>query len=196
MAADISLFEIFMDGVFIKNFLVIQFLGLCSFVGVTKDTKSAAGMSGAVIFVMVMAATVSYLIYTFVLVPLKLEFLNLISFIVVIAALVQLVEFVVRKNVPALYRSLGIYLPLITTNCAVLGVVLLNVMKEYSFVQSVVFGFAAGLGYAVVMLMMSGIRERTTLVKIPSAIRGLPHAFLIATMLSMAFVNYFGVIPI
>ncbi|NPE31539.1 electron transport complex subunit RsxA, partial [Methanococcoides sp. SA1] len=111
MAADVSLFQIFMDGVFIKNFLIIQFLGLCSFVGVTKDTKSAAGMSGAVIFVMTLAATVSFLIYNFVLVPLKLEFLDLISFIVVIAALVQLVEFVVRKNVPSLYRSLGIYLP-------------------------------------------------------------------------------------
>ena len=196
MAADVSLFHIFMDGVFIKNFLIIQFLGLCSFVGVTKDTKSAAGMSGAVIFVMALAATVSYLIYAFVFIPLKLEFLSLISFIVVIAALVQLVEFVVRKNVPSLYRSLGIYLPLITTNCAVLGVVLLNVLNEYSFIQSVVFGVAAGFGYAIVMLMMSGIRERTTLVNVPSSMRGLPHAFLIATMLSMAFVNYFGVIPL
>jgi electron transport complex protein RnfA len=196
MAADVSLFQIFMDGVFIKNFLIIQFLGLCSFVGVTKDTKSAAGMSGAVIFVMTLAATVSYLIYSFVLIPLKLEFLSLISFIVVIAALVQLVEFVVRKNVPSLYRSLGIYLPLITTNCAVLGVVLLNVLNEYSFIQSVVFGVAAGIGYTIVMLMMSGIRERSTLVSVPSSIRGLPQAFLIATMLSMAFVNYFGVIPI
>ncbi|AKB85924.1 Rnf electron transport complex subunit RnfA [Methanococcoides methylutens] len=196
MAADVSLFQIFMDGVFIKNFLIIQFLGLCSFVGVTKDTKSAAGMSGAVIFVMTMAATVSYLIYSFVLIPLKLEFLSLISFIVVIAALVQLVEFVVRKNIPSLYRSLGIYLPLITTNCAVLGVVLLNVLNEYSFIQSVVFGVAAGIGYTIVMLMMSGIRERSTLVNVPSAVRGLPQAFLIATMLSMAFVNYFGVIPI
>jgi len=196
MVADASLFQIFMDGVFIKNFLVIQFLGLCSFVGVPKDTKSAAGMSGAVIFVMTLAATVSFLIYNFVLIPLKLEFLDLISFIVVIAALVQLVEFVVRKNVPSLYRSLGIYLPLITTNCAVLGVVLLNVLNEYSFIQSVVFGASAGLGYTIVMLMMSGIRERTTLVNVPSSMRGLPHAFLIATMLSMAFVNYFGVIPL
>ncbi|MGM0771473.1 MAG: Rnf electron transport complex subunit RnfA [Halobacteriota archaeon] len=196
MATDVSLFQIFMDGVFIKNFLIIQFLGLCSFVGVTKDTKSAAGMSGAVIFVMTMAATVSYLIYSFVLVPLKLEFLSLISFIVVIAALVQLVEFVVRKNIPSLYRSLGIYLPLITTNCAVLGVVLLNVLNEYSFIQSIVFGVAAGIGYTIVMLMMSGIRERSTLVNVPSAVRGLPQAFLIATMLSMAFVNYFGVIPL
>ncbi|MCD4704316.1 MAG: RnfABCDGE type electron transport complex subunit A [Methanosarcinaceae archaeon] len=191
-----SLFAIFMDGIFIKNFLIIQFLGLCSFVGVTKDTKSAAGMSGAVIFVMILAATVSYILYTYILVPLDLQFLRLISFIVVIAALVQLVEFVVRKNVPALYRSLGIYLPLITTNCAVLGVVLLNVMNEYSFMQSIVFSVSAGIGYTIVMIMMSSIRERTTLVNVPSAVRGLPQAFLIATMLSMAFVNYFKVIPI
>ena len=191
-----ALFAIFMEGVFIKNFLLIQFLGLCSFVGVTKDVKSAAGMSGAVIFVMAMAASVSYFLYTYILVPAEMEFLGLISFIVVIAALVQLVEFVVRKNIPALYRSLGIYLPLITTNCAVLGVVLLNVLSEYNFIQSLVFGVAAGFGYTIVMLMMAGIRERSTLVNIPSSVRGLPQAFIIATMLSMAFVNYFWVIPI
>lgn len=191
-----ALFAIFMEGVFIKNFLLIQFLGLCSFVGVTKDVKSAAGMSGAVIFVMAMAASVSYFLYTYILVPAEMEFLGLISFIVVIAALVQLVEFVVRKNIPALYRSLGIYLPLITTNCAVLGVVLLNVLSEYNFIQSLVFGIAAGFGYTIVMLMMAGIRERSTLVNIPSSVRGLPQAFIIATMLSMAFVNYFWVIPI
>ena len=191
-----ALFAIFMEGVFIKNFLLIQFLGLCSFVGVTKDFKSAAGMSGAVIFVMAMAATVSYLIYNYVLVPTGMEFLDLISFIVVIAALVQLVEFVVRKNLPSLYRSLGIYLPLITTNCAVLGVVLLNVLSEYNLVQSIVFGIAAGVGYTIVMLMMASIRERSTFVHIPSSIRGLPQAFLISTMLSLAFVNYFWVIPI
>ncbi|WP_462272783.1 Rnf electron transport complex subunit RnfA [Methanohalophilus sp.] len=191
-----ALFAIFMEGLFIKNFLIIQFLGLCSFLGVTKDTKSAAGMSGAVIFVMTMASVVSYVIYTFVLVPLDLVFLRLISFIVVIAALVQLVEFVVRKNIPSLYRSLGIYLPLITTNCAVLGVVLLNVMNEFSFVQSLVFGISAGMGYTIVMVMMSSIREKTTILPVPSAMRGLPQAFLIAAMLSMAFVNYFKVIPL
>ena len=191
-----TLFSIFMNGIFIKNFLIIQFLGLCSFVGVTKDTKSSAGMSGAVIFVMVIAATASYLIFNYILVPLKVEFLGLISFIVVIASLVQLVEFILRKHVTPLYRSLGIYLPLITTNCAVLGVVLLNVMNEYNFIQSIVFGLAAGIGYTIVMLMMSGIRERSTLVNVPSAMQGLPHAFLIATMLSMAFVNYFRVIPV
>ena len=194
--AEETLFAIFMNGIFIKNFLIIQFLGLCSFVGVTKDTKSAAGMSGAVIFVMALAATASYLLYTYILIPLKVEFLGLITFIVVIAALVQLVEFILRKHVTPLYRSLGIYLPLITTNCAVLGVVLLNVMNEYNFIQSVVFGLAAGIGYTIVMLMMSGIRERSTLVNVPSAMQGLPHAFLIATMLSMAFVNYFRVIPV
>lgn len=191
-----ALLAIFLEGVFIKNFLIIQFLGLCSFVGVTKDVKSAAGMSGAVIFVMAMAATASYLLYTYVLVPTGMTFLDLISFIVVIAALVQLVEFVVRKNIPSLYRSLGIYLPLITTNCAVLGVVLLNVQSEYNFMQSVVFGIAAGVGYTIVMLMMASIRERSSFVSIPSSIRGLPQAFLIATMLSLAFVNYFWVIPI
>jgi electron transport complex protein RnfA len=191
-----ALFAIFLEGVFIKNFLIIQFLGLCSFVGVTKDVKSAAGMSGAVIFVMAMAATASYLLYTYILVPTGMTFLDLISFIVVIAALVQLVEFVVRKNIPSLYRSLGIYLPLITTNCAVLGVVLLNVQSEYNFMQSVVFGIAAGVGYTIVMLMMASIRERSSFVSIPSSIRGLPQAFLIATMLSLAFVNYFWVIPI
>lgn len=191
-----ALFAIFMDGIFIKNFLIIQFLGLCSFVGVTKDIKSAAGMSGAVVFVMALASTASYLIYTYILVATKMEFLDLISFIVVIAALVQLVEFVVRKNIPSLYRSLGIYLPLITTNCAVLGVVLFNVNFEYNFIQSVVFGVSAGLGFTIVMLMMSAIRERSTFVNTPSSIKGLPQAFFIATMLSMAFVNYFWVIPI
>ncbi|MCK5661659.1 MAG: electron transport complex subunit RsxA, partial [Methanosarcinales archaeon] len=142
-----NLFVIAMNGIFLKNFLLVQFLGLCSFVGVTKESKSAIGMSGAVIFVMTIASIVSYLIYTFVLIPFELEFLDTISFIVIIAALVQLVEFAIRKFSPALYRSLGLYLPLITTNCAILGVVLLNVQYEYSFVTSVVFGISAGLGF-------------------------------------------------
>jgi|SRR5665648_214850 len=191
-----NLFVIAMNGIFLKNFLLVQFLGLCSFVGVTKESKSAIGMSSAVVFVMAMASIVSYLIYTFVLIPFKLEFLDTISFIVIIAALVQLVEFAIRKFSPALYRSLGIYLPLITTNCAILGVVLLNVQYEYSFMASVVFGIAAGLGYGLVMTIMAAIRERSVRVKVPSAVQGLPHAFFIATLLSMAFVNFFGVIPI
>lgn len=192
-----ALFTILLEGLFIKNFLLIQFLGLCSFVGVTKDVKSASGMSGAVVFVMAMASTASYLLYTFVLVPLKLEFLRTIVFIVVIAALVQLVEFIVRKYVPSLYRALGIYLPLITTNCAVLGAVLLNVMNDYDFIQSVTFGVAAGLGYTVAMLMMAGIREKSNIVNVPKSVgRGVTYAFFVATIMSMSFVNFFGVIPL
>lgn len=192
-----SLFPIFLEGLFIKNFLLIQFLGLCSFVGVTKDLKSASGMSGAVVFVMAMAATVSFILYNYVLAPLGLQFLRTIGFIVVIAALVQLVEFIVRKHVPGLYRSLGIYLPLITTNCAVLGAVLLNVMNNYDLVQSVVFGVAAGLGYTVAMLLMAAMRERSNLVEVPKSVgRGVTYAFFIATIMSMSFVNFFGVIPL
>ncbi|MDG6244443.1 MAG: RnfABCDGE type electron transport complex subunit A [Methanolobus sp.] len=191
-----ELFAIFMDGVFIKNFILIQFLGLCPFMGVTKDVKSAAGISAAVIFVMTLASFVTYLVYTYVLVPTGMEFLDVISFIVVIASLVQLVEFVVRKNIPSLYRSLGIYLPLITTNCAVLGVVLLSVNSTYNFAQTVVFGASAGIGFMIVMLLMSAIRERSAILNVPSAIKGLPLGFFIATLLSLAFVNYFWVIPI
>src|SRR5665648_8406 len=191
-----NLFVIAMNGMFLKNFLLVQFLGLCSFVGVTKESKSAIGMSGAVIFVMTISSIVSYLVYTFILVPSKLAFLGTISFIVIIAALVQLVEFVIRKFSPALYRSLGIYLPLISTNCAILGAVLLNVQNQYSFIASVVFGISAGVGYGIAMTLMAAIRERSVRLNVPSAVQGLPHAFFIATLLSMAFVNFFGVIPI
>ena len=190
-----SLFSIAINGIFVKNFLLVQFLGLCSFVGVSKETKSAAGMSAAVLFVMIMASIASFLIYTYLLVPMGLTFLTTISFIIVIAFLVQLVEFIIRKYSPPLYRSLGIFLPLITTNCAILGVVILNSRLDYSFVQSVFYGISAGLGYTMVMLFMAAIREKANSLKVPEAIEGLPHAFFITTLLSMAFVSYFGVIP-
>ena len=190
-----SLFAIALNGIFVKNFLLVQFLGLCSFLGVSKETKSAAGMSAAVMFVMIMASTAAFLIYTYLLQPFGLTFLTTISFIIIIASLVQLVEFIIRKHSPPLYRSLGIYLPLITTNCAILGVVILNVRLEYSFIQSVFYGFTAGVGYTMVMLFMSAIREKTGVLAIPASIQGLPHAFFITTLLSMAFVNFFGVIP-
>ncbi|MDF1531502.1 MAG: RnfABCDGE type electron transport complex subunit A [ANME-2 cluster archaeon] len=190
-----SLFAIAINGIFVKNFLLVQFLGLCSFLGVSKETKSAAGMSAAVLFVMIMASTAAFLIFSYVLQPLGLTFLTTISFIIIIAALVQLVEFIIRKHSPPLYRSLGIFLPLITTNCAILGVVVLNVRLEYGFVQSVFYGFTAGLGYTMVMLLMSAIRERINILHVPASIQGLPHAFFITTLLSMAFVNFFGVIP-
>jgi len=190
-----SLFSIAVNGIFVQNFLLVQFLGLCSFVGVSKETKSAAGMSAAVLFVMIMASIASFLIYTYLLLPMGLTFLTTISFIIVIAFLVQLVEFIIRKYSPPLYRSLGIFLPLITTNCAILGVVILNARFDYGFVQSVFYGITAGLGYTMVMLLMSAIREKSNAIKVPEAVEGLPHAFFITTLLSMSFVSYFQVIP-
>ncbi|MCD4841903.1 MAG: RnfABCDGE type electron transport complex subunit A [Methanosarcinales archaeon] len=192
---DVSLFAIAINGIFVKNFLLVQFLGLCSFLGVSKETKSAAGMSAAVMFVMIMASIAAFLIYTFLLKPFGLTFLTTISFIIIIASLVQLVEFIIRKFSPPLYRSLGIFLPLITTNCAILGVVILNVRLEYGFIESVFYGFTAGVGYTMVMLIMSSIREKCSVLRIPEAVQGIPHAFFITTLLSMAFVNFFGVIP-
>jgi electron transport complex protein RnfA len=193
--SEISLFAIAINGIFVKNFLLVQFLGLCSFLGVSKETKSASGMSAAVMFVMIMASTAAFLIYTYLLRPFGLTFLTTISFIIIIAALVQLVEFIIRKYSPPLYRSLGIFLPLITTNCAILGVVILNVRLEYGFIESVFYGFTAALGYTMVMLLMSAIREKCSVLSIPEAVQGIPHAFFITTLLSMAFVNFFGVIP-
>jgi electron transport complex protein RnfA len=193
--SEISLFAIAINGIFVKNFLLVQFLGLCSFLGVSKETKSASGMSAAVMFVMIMASTAAFLIYTYLLRPFGLTFLTTISFIIIIAALVQLVEFIIRKYSPPLYRSLGIFLPLITTNCAILGVVILNVRLEYGFIESVFYGFTAALGYTMVMLLMSAIREKCSVLRIPEAVQGIPHAFFITTLLSMAFVNFFGVIP-
>ncbi len=192
---DISFFAIAINGIFVKNFLLVQFLGLCSFLGVSKETKSATGMSAAVMFVMIMSSTTAFLIYSYILRPFGLTFLTTISFIIIIAALVQLVEFIIRKHSPSLYRSLGIYLPLISTNCAVLGVVILNVRLEFGFLQSVFYGFTAGLGYTMVMLLMSAIREKTSVLNVPAPVLGIPHAFFITTLLSMAFVNFFGVIP-
>ena len=192
---EVSLFAIAINGIFVKNFLLVQFLGLCSFLGVSKETKSATGMSAAVMFVMIMASTAAFLIYTYLLKPFGLTFLTTISFIIIIAALVQLVEFIIRKYSPFLYRSLGIFLSLIITNCAILGVVILNVRLEYGFIESVFYGFTAALGYTMVMLLMSAIREKTSVLNVPASVQGIPHAFFITTLLSMAFVNFFGVIP-
>ncbi len=176
---DVSYLAIAINGIFLKNFLLVQFLGLCSFLGVSKETKSATGMSAAVMFVMIMSSIAAFLIYSYILRPFGLTFLTTISFIIIIAALVQLVEFIIHKHSPSLYRSLGIYLPLISTNCAVLGVVILNVRLEYGFLQSVFYSFTAALGYTMVMLFMSAIREKTGVLRVPAPIQGIPHAFLL-----------------
>ena len=188
-----NLVELAITAIFTKNFLLVLFLGLCSFLGLTKDSSSSIGMSMAVTFVMGMASILAWPIFHFILVPLGLEFLQTICFILIIASFVQLVEFIIRRHQPALYRSLGIYLPLITTNCAVLGVVLLNAQQNYSYVGSVVYGISAGLGFGLVMLLTSGIREKLWQRGV-DMFEGFTGAFLVAALLSLIFVNYFGVI--
>ncbi len=188
-----NLLELVITGIFTKNFLLVYFLGLCSFLGLTKDTTSSVGMSMAVTFVMAMASIITWPIFNFILVPLGLEFLQTICFILVIASFVQLVEFVIRRHQPDLYRSLGIYLPLITTNCAVLGVVLLNTRQNFSYTGSIIYSISAGLGFGLVMLLASGIREKLWQRGV-DMFEGFTGAFLVAALLSLIFVNYFGVI--
>ena len=188
-----NIFELVITAIFTKNFLLILFLGLCSFLGLTKDSSSSTGMSMAVTFVMGMASILTWPIFHFILVPLGLEFLETICFILIIASFVQLVEFIIRRHQPGLYRSLGIYLPLITTNCAVLGVVLLNAQQNYSYVGSIIYGVSAGLGFGLVMLLASGIREKLWQRGV-DMFEGFTGAFLVAAILSLIFVNYFGVI--
>ncbi len=186
------LFAIAIGAILINNFVLKRFLGLCPFLGVSKQLDSALGMGFAVIFVMTMASIVTFGIYHYVLVPYHIEYLRTIAFILVIATLVQFVEMVIEKTSPGLYRSLGIYLPLITTNCAVLGVAVLNIDKTYSFVETLVHGFSAGIGFTVALLLMAGIRERLELADIPESLRGVPIAFIVAGLMSIAFLGFAG----
>ena len=162
-----SLFAILIGGLLVNNFVLSQFLGICPFLGVSKKLNSAVGMSVAVIFVMLMATVATWPIYMYLLIPNDLEYLQTIVFILIIAALVQLVEIVLRRFIPPLYQSLGIYLPLITTNCAVLGVTILNIDSGYTFVQSVVNALGAGLGFLLAMVMFAGVRERLESAEVP-----------------------------
>ena len=195
-----ALFGVFFGVVLVNNFVLSRFLGLCPYIGVSRRSDSAIGMGMAVVFVMTMASAVTWVLYSSVLQPNHLEYLRTIVFILVIAALVQLVEMVVQKVSPALYHSLGIYLPLITTNCAVLGVTVLNVdgffpgaaAVEFGFLRSVVQGFGAGVGFMLAMILMSGIRERLELVDVPESLKGVPVAFITAGLMSMAFMGFLG----
>ncbi len=195
-----QLFAIIIGAIFVSNFVLARFLGLCPFVGVSKDSDSALGMGMAVIFVMSMASIVTWFVYTYVLVPLGLVYLRTIAFILVIATLVQFVEMVMEKTSPTLHRSLGIYLPLITTNCAVLGVAVVNVNqfmvtglpKATSFIYTVVNGLAAGVGFTLALVLMAAIRERLELVDIPKSMRGIPITFIVAGLMAMAFLGFSG----
>ena len=187
-----SLFAILIGGLLVNNFVLSQFLGICPFLGVSKKLNSAVGMSLAVIFVMVMATAATWPIYTYCLEPNGLSYLQTIVFILIIAALVQLVEIALRRFVPPLYNSLGVYLPLITTNCAVLGVTILSIDSGYEFVQSLVNAVGAGLGFLLAMVMFAGVRERLESADIPHGLKGLPSTLVAASLVSLSFLGFQG----
>ena len=185
-----SLIMIIVSAAFINNVILSQFLGICSFLGVSNKIKTSASIGGAVIFVMTIASAVAYILYTFILAPLGLDYLQTIVFILVIAALVQIVEMFLKKTSPALYTALGIYLPLITTNCAVLGVALNNVTDGYDFIESVVSGFGTAVGYTIAIVLLAGIREQIADNDIPEPVKGAPLVLFCATLMGMAFFGF------
>lgn len=177
----------------VSNVVLSQFLGLCPFLGVSKKVKTAAGMGVAVIFVITLAAAVSNIIYEFVLVKFDITYLQTIVFILVIAALVQFVEMFLKKFIPSLYQSLGVYLPLITTNCAVLGIALTNVQKEYNFLFSIVNGFATAVGFTIAIVILAGIREKIEYNDIPESFKGMPIVLITAGLMAIAFCGFSGI---
>ncbi|MCF8381113.1 MAG: electron transport complex subunit RsxA [Bacteroidales bacterium] len=185
---------IIISAVFVSNIVLNQFLGICPFIGVSNKVETAIGMTGAVTFVMVIATVVTYLIWTYLLVPLGMEFARTITFILIIAALVQLVEIILKKVSPAMYQALGIFLPLITTNCAVLGVAILTVQNDYNLIQSVFFATGNSLGFGLALILFSAIREQLELSNLPKAMRGVPIAFIVAGMLALAFMGFAGIV--
>jgi electron transport complex protein RnfA len=185
---------IVISAILVSNIVLAQFLGICPFLGVSTKVSTAVGMSAAVVFVITLATMVTWLVNKFVLVPLEITFLQTISFILIIAFLVQMVEIMLKKISPPLYQALGIYLPLITTNCAVLGVALLVQAKEYNLLQSVVFGASIAIGFGLAMLIFSGIREQLELVGTPKGLRGIPIALITAGILSLAFMGFSGLV--
>lgn len=178
----------------VNNVVLSQFLGLCPFLGVSKKIDTAAGMGGAVIFVLTIASLFTSLIYQFILIPAGMIYLQTIVFILVIAALVQLVEMFLKKAMPALYKSLGVYLPLITTNCAVLGVAIINVQQEYNVLEGTVNGLATAVGFTISIVLMAGLREKMEYNDIPAAFQGMPIVLLTAGLMSIAFFGFSGII--
>ena len=189
-----ELFSILLTAILTQNFVLAKFLGICPFLGVSKKLNTAVGMSAAVIFVMALATAVTYPINQFLLVKNDLEYLQTIVFILVIAALVQLVEIILKKYIPALYNALGIYLPLITTNCAVLGVVILNVDSGYNFAQSMFSSIGAGVGFMLAMVMFAGVRSRLESCDIPKFMQGLPITLVAASLVAVSFLGFTGIV--
>ncbi|MSS19648.1 electron transport complex subunit RsxA [Pseudoramibacter porci] len=188
------IFTILIAGVFVNNFLLSKFLGICSFLGVSKKVDTSIGMGIAVIFVMTLASAITYVIQYGILSKLGLEYLQTIAFILVVAALVQLVEMFIKKSSMSLYQALGIYLPLITTNCAVLGVCTLNIQNSYNFIESVVNGAAGGIGYTLAIVLMAAIRERAEVSDVPEAFQGFPITMITASLMAISFLGFSGML--
>lgn len=186
--------ELIISCIFVNNILLAQFLGNCPFLGTSKKMETAVGMAMAVVFVLVMAGVITWLTYAFILVPFNLVYLRTIAFILVIAALVQFVEMFLKKSIPALYAGLGIFLPLITTNCAVMGVCLLNIDKEFNFLQSLVASFAYAAGFGFALVLFAGVRERTLLARVPKPLQDTSIALVTAGVLSLSFYAFKGMV--
>ena len=189
---ELSYFAIIIGAIFVNNVVLAQFLGICPFLGVSSKVETSLGMGAAVTFVMAIAAVVAWLIQTYVLVPLDIVYMQTIVFILVIAALVQMVEIMLKKLSPSLYQALGIFLPLITTNCAVLGVALLNVQNDYNFIGSVIYGITGGLGFLLAIVLFASIRERLVFADYPKAFEGFPIALVTAGLMALAFMGFSG----
>jgi electron transport complex protein RnfA len=191
---ELSYFAIIIGAIFVNNVVLAQFLGICPFLGVSSKVDTSLGMGAAVTFVMALASIVAWSIQEFILVPLHIEYMQTIVFILVIAALVQMVEIVLKKVSPSLYQALGIFLPLITTNCAVLGVAILMIQKEFNLLQSFTYSVSTALGFALALVIFAGIRERLELDDMPKAMRGIPISLIVAAILAMAFMGFSGLV--
>lgn len=185
---------IIISAIFVNNIVLAQFLGICPFLGVSNKVSTSLGMGGAVLFVMTLATIVTWLIQIYILVPLEITYLQTISYILVIAALVQMVEIILKKVSPSLYQALGVFLPLITTNCAVLGVAILVIQKDYNLIESVVFAIANSIGFTLALVIFAGIREHLELINIPKGMKGIPIALVVAGLLAMAFMGFTGLV--
>lgn len=189
-----NLLIILLSVILVNNMVLSKFLGICPFLGVSKKVETAMGMSLAVTFVMAIASVMSWLVQTFVLVPLKIEFMQTIAFILVIAGLVQFVEMVIKKTSPTLYQALGVYLPLITTNCAVLGVAILNIQNNFNLLETLVNGIGGGISFTLAIVLFAGVRERLETAPVPKALQGFPIAMIAASLFSIAFLGFQGLI--
>ena len=190
----ITYFAIIIGAIFVNNVVLAQFLGICPFLGVSSKVETSLGMSAAVTFVMALTAVVAWSIQQFILVPFGIEYMQTIVFILVIASLVQMVEIILKKLSPSLYQALGIFLPLITTNCAVLGVAILMIQKEFSLLQSVVYSISIAIGFGLALVLFAGIRERLDFEEVPAALKGVPVALVTAGILAMAFMGFSGLV--